>query len=386
MLNNILFNRTAQAVLTVCLAAGLSFVASGQGTAEDIRIQTVVIDPGHGGKDPGAVGKKSYEKDIALNISLNFGALIKKHYPDVKVIYTRDTDKFVPLHERAEIANRNEADVFISIHINANTNRSAYGTETYVLGYHRYNSKLEVAKKENSVILMEEDYKTTYEGYDPNSTESYIIFQLIQDVYLEQSHEFAGFVQEQFKDHAKRRDRGVFQAGFLVLWRTSMPSILVEAGYISNADEETYLMTEKAQTELAESIFYGFKQFKEKREAQIVNSGQGKKPPKQVETDPGIEKMLDNTGKESSDKVIFMVQVVSSSEPVGKDYFSQRGIDAYKEMAEDGMYKYMIGSETNLDNISKLKKHLRQQFPGAFVVAFHKGEKIPLNQAIQLAQ
>jgi N-acetylmuramoyl-L-alanine amidase len=192
------------------------------------KIHTVVVDPGHGGKDPGTVGKQTKEKEIVLGIALKLGKYIEDNMSDVKVIYTRKTDVFVPLHERAEIANKNDADIFISIHANADPKWKAEGTETYAMGLHKSEDNLEVAKLENSVILMEEDYTTNYENFDPNSAESYIAISLLQNIHLEQSLEFASYIQNQFRERAKRKDRGVKQAGFLVLWQTTMPSVLVE--------------------------------------------------------------------------------------------------------------------------------------------------------------
>ena len=223
---------------------------------------TVVLDAGHGGKDPGAIGSKIREKDINLGIVLKLGAMIKKNHPDVKIIYTRSTDKFVELVERARIANRNHADLFISVHTNAAQSKSARGTETYALGLAKTAENLQVAKRENSVILLEDDYTTTYEGFDPTSAESYIMFDFMQGTNLEQSINLAALVQSQFEDNAGRVDRGVRQAGFWVLRATSMPSILIEVGYITNAEEERYLATEAGRQKIAESIYNAFREYK----------------------------------------------------------------------------------------------------------------------------
>lgn len=224
---------------------------------------TLVIDAGHGGKDPGAVGKKLKEKDINLRVALALGKLVEQNMPDAKVVYTRKTDVFVELNQRANIANRNKADLFISIHTNASgVNRSVKGTETYTLGMHRAASNLEVAKRENSAIMMENDYEEKYEGFDPKSSESYIIFELMQDQYMKQSVDLAGNIQRQFSSTAGRRDRGVYQAGFLVLRATSMPSVLVELGYITTQEEENYLATNKSTEELSRSLFNAIKQYR----------------------------------------------------------------------------------------------------------------------------
>ena len=221
----------------------LSFPATGNTINEKF---VVVLDPGHGGNDPGAVGRKGKEKNINLNVAIKLGKLIESKCNDTKVVYTRKTDKFVPLHKRAEIANNAKANLFISIHTNAVARKNSHvrGTETYTLGLHRTEENLEVAKKENSVILIEDDYKQKYAGFNPNSSESYIIFEFMQDKNMAQSVNFATLIQKHFKG-CNRIDKGVHQAGFLVLRETSMPSVLVELGYISNPSEETYLLSEK---------------------------------------------------------------------------------------------------------------------------------------------
>lgn len=223
----------------------------------------VVIDAGHGGKDPGAVGAKGKEKHINLAVALKTGKYITDNMKDVKVIYTRDDDTYPGLAERAEIANKNKADLFISIHSNALTDKRLYGAETYVLGQTMDDANLQVAMKENSVITLEKDYETKYEGFDPNSVESYIIFSLMQNTYLRQSTEFATMIQSQFRDRVGRKDRGVRQAGFQVLWRTTMPSVLVEMGFITNAEEEKFLVSEQGQDYLASAIFRAFRDYKQ---------------------------------------------------------------------------------------------------------------------------
>lgn len=224
---------------------------------------TLVIDAGHGGKDPGAAGRKSKEKNINLAVALELGRLVAKNCPDVKVVYTRKTDVFVELDERARIANKAKADLFISIHVNSTAARvGPQGTETYTLGMHRAADNLEVAKRENSVITLESNYEQRYEGFDPKSSESYIIFELMQDQNMEKSVRLARLIQQQMRSSAKRVDKGVFQAGFLVLRATSMPSALVELGYINNPNEEQYLTSKNGQAALARSIYNAFVQYK----------------------------------------------------------------------------------------------------------------------------
>lgn len=245
--------------LSVLLSVNSFFIAT-----VSAKQFVVVIDPGHGGKDPGAVNKNIREKDVVLGIGLKLGKLINDNHSDVKVIFTRNTDVFIPLIERSNIANKNKADLFISIHANFCATPSIRGTETFALGLHRSQDNLDVAKKENSVILLEQGYKTTYEGFDPNSSESYIMFELVQDEFLNQSLSFANTVQQQFKSHISTDNRGVKQAGFLVLRQSSMPSVLIEAGFLSNQAEANYLSSNEGQQQIAASVFEAFKKFKGK--------------------------------------------------------------------------------------------------------------------------
>ncbi|MFN7494506.1 MAG: N-acetylmuramoyl-L-alanine amidase [Cyclobacteriaceae bacterium] len=228
----------------------------------EFKLQTIVIDPGHGGKDPGTMGKKSKEKDVALKISLKLGAYIEKNFPDVKVIYTRKDDKYVALDERADIANRNKAQLFICIHANSVPGAPAHGTETFVMGLHKDKGNFEVAKRENSVILMDENYQQRYEGFDPKSPESYILFTLSQSAYHESSLRFAQKVENQFKTKAGRVSRGVKQAGFIVLWKTAMPSVLIETGFLSQSKEESFLLSDEGQDLIASGIYRAFKEYK----------------------------------------------------------------------------------------------------------------------------
>ena len=231
------------------------------------KVRKVVIDAGHGGKDPGTHGRFSNEKDVTLAIALELGRTINKYLEDVEVIYTRTTDKFIPLDQRAEIANKNDADLFISIHANALHSHSVYGTETYVMGPHTFDGNLEVAKRENSAILMEENYEERYEGFNPSSPESHILFSLYQNAYQESSLRLAEKIEAQFEQRVGRRSRGVRQAGFWVLWRTGMPSVLVEVGYLTNPEEEKFLNSELGQVYMASGIFRAFRDYKQEIEA-----------------------------------------------------------------------------------------------------------------------
>jgi len=234
---------------------------------KNLKKFVVVIDAGHGGKDPGNSGKVAKEKNIALKISLKLGAYIEKNMPDVKVVYTRKDDRYIGLDERADIANKAKADLFICIHANSHTTTKPYGTETFVMGHHKDDGNLEVAKRENSVILMDENYEERYEGFDPKSPESYILFTLIQNAYQESSLKFAQKVEDQFKNRVGRVSRGVKQAGFVVLWKTTMPSVLVEAGFLSNSEEEKFLNTDEGQELMASGIYRAFKDYKSEVES-----------------------------------------------------------------------------------------------------------------------
>lgn len=230
-------------------------------------ISTVVIDAGHGGKDPGSISAGVQEKDITLEVAKQLGALIKEAFPDVKVYYTRLSDNFIELSERSAIANRNNADLFISIHCNHSSNSSAYGTETYVMGTHKNESNLDVAKRENSAILMEDDYLQSYEGFDPNSPEGHIIFSFYQNAFLDQSISIASKIESQLsKRKSQNKSRGVKQAGFIVLWKSAMPSVLVESGFISNPAERKYLTSPAGKSEIARSVFNAFKDYKKEME------------------------------------------------------------------------------------------------------------------------
>ena len=233
-------------------------------------IKTVVIDPGHGGKDPGCLGTKHQEKNITLAIALKLGKYIEDKMPDVKVIYTRKTDISVGLDERAAIANKNKADLFISIHCNASEKKEPHGSETYVMGLHKTQANLDVAKRENAAILLEKNYQKRYDGFDPNSETSYILLTMQQNAYLKQSLNFASKIQKQMKEKVGRVDKGVHQMGFLVLWRSSMPSVLIETEFLTNVKSERFLGSEQGQDNFARSIFAAFRQYKDEVEGKLA--------------------------------------------------------------------------------------------------------------------
>ena len=253
---------TALLIAITLLNSGSTYTAP-----PDSKVDVVVIDAGHGGHDNGTHGRLLKEKDVALNIALKVGSYIEKNIPGVKVIYTRKDDRYLALDERADIANKNKADLFICIHANANPNTKAFGTETFVMGLHKDEGNLAIAQRENSVILMDENYEERYEGFNPNSPESYILFTLTQSAYQESSLKFASKVEGQFKDRVGRLSRGVKQAGFVVLWRTTMPSVLIETGFLTNSTEEKFLAGDEGQELIASGIYRAFKEYKNEVES-----------------------------------------------------------------------------------------------------------------------
>lgn len=337
------------------------------------KVEVVVLDAGHGGKDPGALGSNSKEKDIVLAIVLKLGKYIEENHKDVKVIYTRDKDEFIPLHKRADIANQNNADLFISVHANWWKVAAVSGAETFVMGPSKNEDNLQVAMLENSVITLEEDYTTNYEGFDPNSAESYIMFNYMQYTYLNQSVHLASFIQDQFRERAKRKDRGVKQERFIVLWRTTMPSVLVETGYISNAAEERYLMSEDGQTYIASAIYRAFRDYK----TSIENKSR---------FDTGINRQQlegNEPGTPSSPPVYFMVQITTSNRPVplDSDLFSE--LENVTEFQVGNYYKYAAGQAGTYSEAAELRRKIQQRFHDAFIIAVRNGEIIPLKEAIK---
>lgn len=355
----------ATIVLTLCLAG-----QEADAQKKDTYKHTVVLDAGHGGHDTGAIGKNGKEKDVVLSIALKVGEYLKKNTPENRVIYTRDDDFFVPLDQRAAIANKNNADLFVSIHANSNKNSKPFGTETFAMGLHKSQGNLEVAQKENSVIVMEQDYNTKYEGFDPSSAESYIIFSLMQNVYLDKSLKLASMVQDEFREKAKRADRGVKQAGFLVLWHTKMPSILIETGFISNEDEEKYLMSETGQDYLASAIYRAIRNY-------LASLDVEEQEVKKV-TDPG------QTASTTENTLFYRLQVATTSAPVADPNEKFKGKPDIFEYKDGNKYKYMIGRFATLDEASSYKKVINAEYPDAFIVPFNNGKKISMNEAKKL--
>ena len=335
----------------------------------------VVIDAGHGGHDPGAIGKISREKNINLSVALKLGKMIQTNCSDTKVIYTREKDVFVPLARRAEIANEAKADLFISIHTNSlGGNRKVKGASTWTLGLAKSDANLEVAKRENAVILYEDDYQTRYAGFNPNSSESYIIFEFMQDKYMSQSVHLASLVQKEFKQTAQRADRGVHQAGFLVLKASAMPSILVELGFISTPEEERYLNTESGRNALAKSIYRAFITYKKEQEARRSNTSAPSALSEGEKRDEATQ---------PANTPVFKVQILASTRLIPQGSKEFKGVKEIAHYREKGMYKYTCGASTNYNEIVRLKRKLSDRFEGAFIIAFKNGEKMDIDAAIR---
>jgi N-acetylmuramoyl-L-alanine amidase len=342
-------------------------------------IRTVVIDAGHGGRDPGAVGKNGKEKDIALAIALKLGKYIEENIPEVKVIYTRKTDVYPKLIERANIANEAEADLFISIHVNASTRSSAFGTMTLVLGQHRAEENFDVAVRENSVILLEEDYETTYENFDPRSAESYIMFSLMQKTYFKQSIEFGDYVQDQFRERAGRKDLGVREQGLLVLAQTAMPGVMVETGFLSNPEEEKYLLTQHGQDIIASAIYRGFREYKEEidRRSNLTILVADDPEPRDV---PVTQR---TPAPASPERIIFSIQLASSKNKIATDPSSFHGYEQVMVIQDGRWFKYIVGEENSYHKALEKCKVIKSDYPDAFVVASKGGKIVPLSDALE---
>ena len=376
---------------------------------------TVVLDAGHGGHDAGAVGSFSKEKNINLRYALLVGDMIKKNIPDAKVIYTRDKDVFVDLNERARIANRKKADLFVSIHTNSSKNSSAKGMETFTLGVSRSKENMEVAMLENSVIMLEEDYEKKYEGFDPNSVDSYIMFEFMKDQYMDRSITCADFIQKKMINASKRNDRGVRQAGFLVLRATAMPSVLIELGFISNKEEEKYLNNNENQVKIATAIFNGIKEYKHELDKKSgksnseelgVRSEELKK--EEVKEDAKVEikkEEIENKEVEKKDIEVkeeitpnsslltpnseyeyeFYIQYLVSKNNYNADNAVFKGHTPTKILNENNLYKYLIGPY-DVNTVFNKRNEITKDFPDAFIVAYKQGQKVSTPEAIQEAK
>ena len=394
------------------------------------KVKIIVIDPGHGGDKPGAIGRHVKEKDLTLAIARKFGRLIADNYPDVNIIYTRTSDEDVTLAERAHIANRNHADLFISIHANSHKTTAPTGVETFVMGLSQSKANLEVAKTENADILLEEGYRNNsdYQGFDPNSPESFVMFAMFQNAYLTKSLNFAQYIQNQYKLNLHTIDRGVKQAELFVIYKTTMPAVLTEVGFISNPDEEKFMMSDEGQAMIALSLFNAFAAYKQaedgtpKPSIPVVNlPGYGKnadapaqeKPaPAQADTVPDTASVHHDTLKSQSsapdsasfhdlltsrpdpaplpdpvvqDQVVYKVQFFSHDELLPQGHKLLKGISDFDYYRQGGKYRYTRGSVSTVREAVSIQNQTRAMgFPDAFVVAFHNGERITLQQAKEI--
>lgn len=353
--------------------------------APDIGIKKVVIDAGHGGHDPGCQGGSANEKDVALAIALRLGQVIKRNYDDVEVIYTRDKDVFVTLENRAKIANDAKADLFICVHANANDNKSAYGTETFVMGTNKEKANKEVAKRENDVILMEDNYETKYSDFKPGTAEYSAALDAYQRAYQAQSIEFAIKIQDQFSTLG-RKNRGVKQAGFLVLYRTAMPSVLIETGFLTNKEEQDFLSSPEKQKLLAGSIFKAFNDYKSDVEGIDIKIIEDTQKDDASEKPKEETKVMNNAGGQSKTaRVTYRIQIASSTNQVETKAYNFKGLTELYEYEKRGLYRYYTGKTNNLGEASKIQGLAREKgYKDAFVVPFYKGEKISMSKAIGL--
>ena len=361
---------------------------------ESGKIKCICIDAGHGGfankeGDPGAIGALTQEKHLTLGIALKLGKMISERYPDIRVVYTRTKDVPVELNKRGKIANDCKADLFISIHTNAlANNRTAKGASTWTLGLAKSDANLEVAKRENSVILYESDYQTRYAGFNPNSAESYIIFEFMQDKYMEQSVHLASLMQKQFRHTCKRLDRGVHQAGFLVLKASAMPSILIELGFISTPEEERYLNSETGATTMAKGIYHAFLNYKREHEIRLTGVSKtvipteqkGQEIEKENDRPVTVQKVAENATNDN--EITFKIQILTSSKPLAKNDKRLKGLKGVDYYKEKGLYKYTYGASTDYNKVLRNKRAITDKFKDAFIIAFRDGEKMNINAAI----
>jgi len=378
--------RLVQILVVLVIAPILSFIEP----ENDVdKVKKIIIDAGHGGKDPGNLGTGRYkttEKDVSLDVAIKVGEYIEENFKDVEVVYTRKDDTFLELWERTQLANRLEGDLFVSIHCNAVASASAYGSETYTIGMHKDNTQFEVAKKENSVILLEEDYNVKYDGFNPNDPDHLIGLTLTQDAFQTQSLDLASKVQYQFRERVNRRDRGVKQAGFYVISRTVMPSVLIELGFLSNPEEEDFLQSETGKVYMASAIFRAIKEFKLERE-------QGSLPVEEVigeevEKEVVVADTPVVTATEvplDEEQVIFKVQLESSTKSKELVAANFKGLDQVDFYKEHGIYKYTYGATNDIDEARKLRRYATEVgYRDAFLIAFLKGERIGISEAIKL--
>lgn len=406
-------------LLVACLLAGSSLHAQ---KIEASKVRTVVIDPGHGGDKPGAIGKHCTEKDIVLQVAVKLGRLISDNYPDVKVIFTRTTDVDIALSERAHMANAAKADLFLSIHANSHPTSTPSGVESFVMGLSKSKANMEVARKENADILLEKDYKSNsaYQGFDPNSPESSIIFAMFQNAYLDKSLNFAQQIQTHYGRQLTTVNRGVKQAEFMVLYMSAMPAVLTEIGFISNPTEEAFMMSEAGQARIAVALFNAFMDYKAAEEGTaplakpVINlPGYGQNPPSiptpqpttapdtnaiqatadtvatsaPLQTVEPAEQEIVQQASPQREMPVYKVQFLSVSHRLKEDARELRGITDYEVYEENGVVRYLRGNANTINKAKAIQRELREQgFKDAFVVAFYQGRKISIQQALELSR
>ena len=372
-------NKTLKTIifLLFCLISTLNIT---QAASTKEKPFTIVIDAGHGGRDPGAVGKTTREKDINLAIALKLGKKIEQGIEGVKVHYTRTTDIFLPLQDRANFVNEKGADLFICIHTNAVENPNVKGVETFTLGLSKAESNLDVAMRENAVILLEDGYKANYQGFDPNSVESYIMFEFMQDQYIDKSLSFAVLVQNSMTGKCERYDRGVRQAAFWVLHKSACPSVLIEVGFITNSQDEKYLASEAGKTAMADAIYNAVVEYKkdiDKKNGVIIVK-------KSQQTTAKID---DNTQDTPfANGLCYKIQIAAVKSELSSNDPSFKGLTPISYYKENNYYKYTYGETSTFKAIEQLRKEIKNKFPDAFVIAFKDGKKINVKTAQQLEQ
>lgn len=389
--------QTMKTIHIIIVTLGITILANLVSFAQNnpsYAVKTVVIDAGHGGKDPGACGKISKEKNITLSIALKTGGLISTNLPDVKVIYTRTTDEFIELHRRAEIANKAKADLFISIHVNANPNPDASGTDTWTMGLAKNEANLKVAKMENNVISLESD-ASQYKGMSANDNEAIILHNLQQGAFCDNSLALAGMIQKQFREEVGRKDRSVHQAPFLVLWKTAMPSVLIETGFISNTEEEIWLNNSDNQAEMAYAIYNAFVEYKnyiEKRSngnmsvtptttntqssstTTKTQSSTTTKPVTPQKTTPTQSQTVQKSVQNSFD-ITYSIQIGAGKEKNPCTPANFKGLNGVYVVEEDGLYKYYYGKTATYKEITTLMQDVKEKYPSAYIIARDKDNK-----------
>ena len=379
------FNQIAKIVLVLAFIACAQFFVSA-------REFVVVLDAGHGGKDCGALGEFAQEKDITLSVTKLLGEKITEGYDNIKVVYTRNVDKYLTLQQRAKIANEAKGNLFISIHVNSVEKTTpgranVAGASVYTLGLHRSDDNLAVAKRENSVIELEKDYTTSYSGFNPNSPESYIMFEMNQNKHMMQSIELADLIQKELTNSSNRKDKGVRQAGFWVLWATSMPSVLIELDFICNPTQEIYLASKEGQEQLAHSIYQAFQNYYSSYINKIskINTDSTKKTKKtSVKTSKVTAKSDEKTKSEdcvldknaSKGEVVYRIQILTSNRQLKDGDSEFKGLGPVWKYKEGAMYKYTVESANSLKEANKLLKSVQEKFPQAFVVKFRGEERV----------